>query len=62
MTMLTLAKALNAGLRRALEADPKVLLHLEAGADGEQLAVLRGIATLTPGGGPDWAQRIGDAY
>ena len=23
MTMLTMAKALNAGLRRALEADPK---------------------------------------
>jgi PPOX class probable F420-dependent enzyme len=47
---------------RNLEADPKVLLHLEAGADGEQLAVLRGVAALTPNGGPAWAERIGDAY
>jgi PPOX class probable F420-dependent enzyme len=47
---------------RNLEADPKVLLHLEAGADGEQLAVLRGVATLTPDGGPAWAERIGGAY
>ncbi|MGN8552067.1 UNVERIFIED_CONTAM: pyridoxamine 5'-phosphate oxidase family protein [Microbacterium sp. SLM126] len=47
---------------RNLEADPKVLLHLEAGADGEQLAVLRGVATLSPGAGPEWAERVGAAY
>ena len=47
---------------RNLEADPKVLLHLEAGADGEQLAVLRGTAALSPGAGPEWADRIGAEY
>lgn len=47
---------------RNLEADPKVLLHLEAGADGEQLAVLRGTAVLSPGAGPAWVERIGEAY
>lgn len=47
---------------RNLEADARVLLHLEAGADGEQLTVLRGTATLSPGAGPSWAPRIGAEY
>jgi PPOX class probable F420-dependent enzyme len=47
---------------RNLRADPKVLLHLEAGADGEQLAVLRGAATVSDDAGPAWADRIGDRY
>lgn len=47
---------------RNLRADPKVLLHLEAGEDGEQLAVLRGVATVSDGAGPEWADRIGDRY
>jgi PPOX class probable F420-dependent enzyme len=47
---------------RNLRTDPKVLLHLEAGADGEQLAVLRGTATVSDGAGPEWAHRIGDQY
>jgi PPOX class probable F420-dependent enzyme len=47
---------------RNLEADPRVLLHLEAGADGEQLTVLRGTATLSPGAGPSWVPLIGAEY
>ncbi len=47
---------------RNLEADPKVLLHLESGDDGEHLSVRRGVATLSPGAGPDWVDRIGEAY
>lgn len=45
-----------------IRADDKVALHLEAGADGEQLTVLRGVATLHDGAGPEWVERIGDAY
>ena len=40
MTALTMAKALNAGLRRALEADPKVVI---AGQDVGKLIVAAGI-------------------
>jgi PPOX class probable F420-dependent enzyme len=47
---------------RNLEADPRVLLHLEAGDDGEHLTVLRGTATLSPGAGPEWAGRVGAEY
>ena len=43
MTMLTLAKALNAGLRRALEADPKVVLA------GEDIGKLGGVFRVTEG-------------
>ncbi len=43
MTDLTLAKALNAGLRRALEADPKVLLA------GEDIGKLGGVFRITEG-------------
>lgn len=31
---------------RNIRADARVALHLETGADGEQLSVLRGVATL----------------
>ena len=41
MTRLTLAKALNAGLRRALEADPKVVLA------GEDIGKLGGVFRVT---------------
>ena len=41
MTTMTLAKALNAGLRRALEADPKVLLA------GEDIGKLGGVFRVT---------------
>jgi pyruvate dehydrogenase E1 component beta subunit len=43
MPKLTMAKALNAGLRRALEADPKVLLA------GEDIGKLGGVFRVTEG-------------
>src|SRR4030095_12977841 len=43
MTMLTVAKALNAGLRRALEADPKVVIA------GEDVGKLGGVFRVTEG-------------
>jgi 2-oxoisovalerate dehydrogenase E1 component beta subunit len=43
MTMLTMAKALNGGLRRALEADPKVLIA------GEDVGKLGGVFRVTEG-------------
>ena len=42
-TTMTLAKALNAGLRRSLEADPKVLLM------GEDIGRLGGVFRVTEG-------------
>ena len=41
MTMLTMAKALNAGLRRALEADPNVVIA------GEDVGKLGGVFRVT---------------
>ncbi|QDP94620.1 alpha-ketoacid dehydrogenase subunit beta [Microlunatus elymi] len=43
MSRLTIAKALNAGLRRALEADPKVVLA------GEDIGKLGGVFRVTEG-------------
>src|SRR4249919_4235626 len=43
MTTLTIAKALNAGLRRALEADPKVVIA------GEDVGKLGGVFRVTEG-------------
>ncbi len=43
MTRLTMAKALNGGLRRALEADPKVVLA------GEDIGKLGGVFRVTEG-------------
>ena len=43
MTMLTMAKALNAGMRRALEADPKVVVA------GEDVGKLGGVFRVTEG-------------
>ncbi len=43
MTTLTMAKALNAGLRRALEADPKVVLA------GQDIGKLGGVFRVTEG-------------
>jgi PPOX class probable F420-dependent enzyme len=47
---------------RNLRANDRVLLHLEAGADGEQLTVLRGTAAISPEPSSAWLERIGDAY
>ena len=41
MTQMTMAQAINAGLRRALEADPKVLLA------GEDIGKLGGVFRVT---------------
>ena len=43
MTTLTMAKALNAGLRRALEADPKVVIA------GQDVGKLGGVFRVTEG-------------
>jgi 2-oxoisovalerate dehydrogenase E1 component beta subunit len=43
MTALTMAKALNAGLRRALEADPKVIIA------GQDVGKLGGVFRVTEG-------------
>jgi len=43
MTVLTMAKALNAGLRRALEADPKVVIA------GQDVGKLGGVFRVTEG-------------
>ncbi|CAN5589132.1 TIGR03618 family F420-dependent PPOX class oxidoreductase [Microbacterium sp.] len=47
---------------RNLRADPRVALHLEAGADHEQLTVLRGTAQLSPRPTADWLDDIGAEY
>lgn len=56
MSTMTLAKALNAGLRRALDADPKVLLY------GEDIGRLGGVFRVTEGLQRDFGeQRVIDA-
>ena len=47
---------------RNIRANDRVLLHLEAGADGEQLNVLRGVAALSPEPSTAWLPRIAEAY
>jgi PPOX class probable F420-dependent enzyme len=47
---------------RNLRENNRVLLHLEAGADGEQLLMLRGTAAISPDPTLAWLDRIGDAY
>jgi PPOX class probable F420-dependent enzyme len=47
---------------RNIRANDRVLLHLEAGADGEQLNVLRGVATLSPQPSTAWLPRIAAPY
>lgn len=55
-TTMTMAKALNAGLRRALEADPKVLLA------GEDIGKLGGVFRITEGLQADFgAERVLDS-
>lgn len=47
---------------RNVRVNDRVLLHLEAGADGEQLTVLRGTASISPEPSRAWLDRIGGAY
>ncbi len=54
MTAMTMAKALNAGLRRALEADPKTLLM------GEDIGRLGGVFRVTEGLQADFGDRVMD--
>jgi 2-oxoisovalerate dehydrogenase E1 component beta subunit len=51
MTTLTMAKALNAGLRRAMERDPKVVLF------GEDIGRLGGVFRITDGLQKDFGDR-----
>lgn len=56
MTRLTMGKALNSGLRRALEADPKVVLY------GEDIGKLGGVFRITEGLQKDFGEhRVIDA-
>ena len=47
---------------RNLRADGRVVLHLEAGDDHEQLTVLRGTATLSSRPTVEWLDAVGDEY
>ena len=47
---------------RNIRADGRVVLHLEAGADHEQLTVLRGTAALSPKPTAEWLESVGDEY
>jgi PPOX class probable F420-dependent enzyme len=52
----------QAAKARNLRADPRALFHLEAGDDGERLAVLQGTAELSDEPSSVWADRVGEAY
>jgi PPOX class probable F420-dependent enzyme len=58
---LILSEPQTAKVRNLREND-RVMLHLEAGADGEQLLVLRGTAAISPDPATAWVERIGAEY
>jgi PPOX class probable F420-dependent enzyme len=58
---LILSEPQTAKVRNLREND-RVMLHLEAGADGEQLLVLRGTAAISPDPATAWVDRIGAEY
>ena len=45
-----------------LRENDRVLFHLEAGDDGEQLLVLRGTAAISPEPSAAWLDRIAEEY
>ena len=46
-----------------LRADPRVLVHLDAGGPtGDDVVVLRGTATVTPDGAAEWIARFREPY
>jgi PPOX class probable F420-dependent enzyme len=47
---------------RNLRANDHALVHLEAGADGEQLTVLQGTAAISDRPATEWIDEIGAAY
>jgi PPOX class probable F420-dependent enzyme len=58
---IILSEPQTAKVRNIREND-KVLVHLEAGPDGEQLAVLRGVARLSAKPTIEWLDEIADEY
>ena len=52
----------NTAKVRNLRADGRVVLHLEAGEDHEQLTVLRGSAALSTKPTAEWLDNVGDEY
>ena len=52
MTNLTMVKAINAGLRKAMERDPKVLLF------GEDIGRLGGVFRVTDGLQKYWMRHL----
>ncbi|SDG67555.1 pyridoxamine 5'-phosphate oxidase family protein [Microbacterium pygmaeum] len=47
---------------RNIRADDRVVFHLEGGEDGEQIAVLRGRAAISPEETAAWLDAIGEEY
>lgn len=47
---------------RDIRENDRVLLHLEAGADGERFTVMKGVAALSPDPASEWLDRVGEAY
>lgn len=47
---------------RNVRGNPRVLLRLEVGDDGEQLTVLQGLAEISDAPTSEWLNRIGAAY
>lgn len=60
-SVLVLSEPATAKVRN-LRADDHALVHLEAGADGEQLTVLQGRATISERPALEWIDEIGAAY
>lgn len=52
----------KAAKTKNLRVDPRAMLHLEAGADGEQLQVLQGTAEISEFTTTQWLERHGEAY
>jgi PPOX class probable F420-dependent enzyme len=52
----------KAAKTKNLRADPRAMLHLEAGEDGEQLQVLQGTAEISDLSTTEWLQRHSDEY
>lgn len=47
---------------RNIRADHRVVFHLEAGEDGEQVAVLRGVASISADPTEVWLHSVGEDY
>lgn len=47
---------------RNIRANPRVLVHLEAGESGEELTVLQGRAQISEQSTSEWLERNGPAY